>query len=264
MLEGILTKKKILLNTTCAFVGLIAASLASATGITPQEFQAMIGDLAPTVEVDGETKQLRIVPTIDSGASGLVVGYRVPQGQLIAFGGATVETLDDSFQVLFDPVITAAIGITDFGAPSSVTLAVAAPLSPPIPTEAVGSLSISGSFADGAADGGSADPFATPLIAQATIEGTGVADAGPSAVFSTPADGYGPYTVNYNYDCSALGDGQCDSFDLQVSFTGSGGDDAISFTARHEINAIPVPAAVWLFASGLLGLIAAARRKNAA
>ena len=241
---------------------LLAYQSANAVGISLQEFQAMEGDLAPTVEVDGETKQLTIVPIIEPGTGGLVVGFRVPQGQRIAFEGATVQTLDDSFQALFDPVITSAIGVVDFGAPSSFAVAVAAPLSPPITTKAVGSLSISGSFADGAADGGSATPWLTPGIAQATIEGTGVADAGPAAVFSSPADVYGPYTVNYNYDCTALPDGQCDSFDLQIAFTGSGGNDAISFTARHEINAVPVPAAVWLFASGLLGLMGVARRKT--
>ena len=261
-------KKEVLLKSVCAFGGLIAASSASAIGITLQEFQAMRDTLAPTVEVDGETRQLTIVPIIEPGTGGLVVGYRVPRGQRIAFGdatnGATVETLGDSTQALFDPVITTAIGFVDSGAPSSFTVGMAAPLVPPITTMAVGSLSISGSFADGAANGGGATPFATPLIAQATIEGAGVADAGPMAVFSTPSDVYGPYTVNYNFDCTALGDGQCDSFDLQVSFTGSGGDDAISFTARHEINPIPVPPAVWLFGSGLLGMVGIARRRNAA
>ena len=255
-------KKNVLLNTACAFVGLSAAGLASATGITLQEFESMRDSLEPIVEVDGKTQRLTIVPTIEPGTGGLVVGYRVPKGQMIRFDGATVETLSDSFQALFDPVITSAIGVVDFGAPSSFAVSVAAPLSPPITTKAVGSLSVSGSFADGAADGGSATPWLTSGIAQATIEGTGVADAGPAAVFSTPADVYGPYTVNYNYDCTALPDGQCDSFDLQIAFTGSGGNDAISFTARHEINAVPVPAAVWLFASGLLGLMGVARRKT--
>jgi hypothetical protein len=257
-------KKEALLKSVCALGGLIAASSASATGITLQEFQAMKDTLAPTVEVDGQTRQLTIVPIIEPGAGGLVVGYRVPKGQSIAFGGGTVETLGDSTQGLFDPVMTAALAFTDIGAPSSFTVGMAAPLIPPITTVAVGSLSISGSFADGAADGGSATPFATSLIAQATIEGTAVANAGPAAVFSSPADVYGPHTVNYNFDCTTLGDGQCDSFDLQVSFTGSGGGDAFSFTARHEINPVPVPPAVWLFGSGLLGMVGIARRRNAA
>jgi hypothetical protein len=255
--------KKEVLKLECAFVGLIAASSASAAGITRAEFQAMKDDFAPIVQVDGETKQLTIVPIIEPGTGGLVVGYRVPRRKYV-FDGGTVQTLDDSTQALFDPVITNAVGFTDSGTPSNFTFALGANLIPPITTVAVGSLSISGSFADGAADGGGATPFATSLIAQATIEGAGVADAGPTAVFSSPSDVYGPYTVNYNFDCTTLGDGQCDSFDLQVSFTGSGGDDAISFTARHEINPIPVPPAVWLFGSGLLGMVGIARRRNAA
>jgi hypothetical protein len=260
-------KRRVLLSMVCASGSLIAPSLASAIAITEVEWNLMKDNWAPEVTVDGETKQLAIVPVIEPGTT-LVVGYRLPRGQSIAFGdptdGATVTTFDDSIQALFDPVITSAIGFVDYGAPSSISLSVAAPLAPPITTVATGSLSISGSFADGAADGGSATPFGTSLIAQATIEGIGVADAGPAAVFSSPADVYGPHTVNYKFDCTALGDGQCDSFDLQVSFTGSGGDDAISFTARHEINPIPVPAAVWLFGSGLLGMVGIARRKKAA
>lgn len=255
-------KKGVLLNAVCAFVGLIAASLASATGITPAEFEAIKDTIAPTATVDGVTQQFQIVPIIEPGTSGLVIGYRVPIGQVIAFGNDTVETLDDTFQTLFDPVITAAFGVVDFGAPSSFAVLVAAPLAPPITIPAVGQLSISGSFADGAADGGSATPFLTPGIAQATIEGAGVADAGPAAVFAAPSDVYGPHTVNYNFDCSALGDGQCDSFDLLVSFTGSGGSDAISFTARHEITPVPLPAALPLFVSALFGLGAIARRKR--
>ena len=38
--------------------------------------------------------------------------------------------------------------------------------------------------------------------------------------------------------------------------------DNISITA--DVNAVPVPAAVWLFGSGLLGLVGVARRKKAA
>jgi hypothetical protein len=214
------------------------------------------------VEVDGVTKQFNIVPIIEPGTGGLVIGYRVPKGQVIAFGDDTVESLDDSFQALFDPVITTAIGVVDNGTPTSFAVAAFAPLAPPITGLAAGTLSISGGFVDGAADGGSATPWFIPLIAQATIEGAGVANAGPAAAFSSPSDTYGPYNVAYNFDCSALGDGQCDSFDLTIAFTGSGGNDTFSFTARHEI--VPVPAAVWLFGSGLLGLIGIARRKTAA
>ena len=40
--------------------------------------------------------------------------------------------------------------------------------------------------------------------------------------------------------------------------------DSVSFTSRFEVQAVPVPAAVWLFGSGLLGLVGIARHKKSA
>ena len=36
-----------------------------------------------------------------------------------------------------------------------------------------------------------------------------------------------------------------------------------SYDGTFEVSSVPVPAAVWLFGSGLLGLIGVARRKKA-
>jgi len=44
---------------------------------------------------------------------------------------------------------------------------------------------------------------------------------------------------------------------------GGGGEPGWSATYTMETTVIPVPAAVWLFGSGLLGLIGIARRKAA-
>lgn len=59
---------------------------------------------------------------------------------------------------------------------------------------------------------------------------------------------------------------------LTVQFTAICGADAGCFsnlaidnvTVTADVSAVPVPAAVWLFGSGLLGLIGVARRKTAA
>lgn len=40
-------------------------------------------------------------------------------------------------------------------------------------------------------------------------------------------------------------------------------DGSFSYTQTLELNSVPVPAAVWLFGSGLLGLVGVARRKKA-
>jgi hypothetical protein len=236
---------------------LIRAGVAGATPMSEDEFWGTV--TAPTATVDGEEQAFNIVPIFDEVNTG-VIGYLVPAQTLNFAGGDEVSTNGTSF-TLFDPVITLAGGVVDFGAPSNFTFMSASPLAPPITTLATGLLTISGSFADGASDGGSWAPFAYPLIAQATIENSGVADAGPAAVFATPGDVYGPFNVPYNFDCTALGDGQCDSFDVQVSFTGSGGNDAFSFTARHEIN-VPEPTTAALVGLGLVAM-AVARRNRA-
>lgn len=51
------------------------------------------------------------------------------------------------------------------------------------------------------------------------------------------------------------------SIGIRMEFTLTPGDSA-SVTSRFEVEAVPVPAAVWLFGSGLLGLIGVARRKK--
>jgi hypothetical protein len=49
---------------------------------------------------------------------------------------------------------------------------------------------------------------------------------------------------------------------IHMNFELSAGD-RVTFNTSFEVNPVPVPAAVWLFGSGLLGLIGIARRKKA-
>ena len=119
-------QKVVSLNMVCAFVGLTAASSASAIGITADEFNAMRAELAPSATVDGSTQSFSIEPVVDD-ADQLVIGYSVPQQSLL-FGVDNDEVFSTgAFFALFDPVITAAIGVVDFGAPSNFAVAVAAP-----------------------------------------------------------------------------------------------------------------------------------------
>ncbi len=54
------------------------------------------------------------------------------------------------------------------------------------------------------------------------------------------------------------------SFDAFVGADGHVYDDEISYmSAGIEITAVPIPAAVWLFSSGLLGLLGISRQKKA-
>lgn len=48
---------------------------------------------------------------------------------------------------------------------------------------------------------------------------------------------------------------------IQITFSLTAGDSA-SFTSNFDVVPVPVPAAVWLFGSGLLGLFGVSRRKR--
>jgi len=58
--------------------------------------------------------------------------------------------------------------------------------------------------------------------------------------------------ANWDY-----GDGSAFNSDAPLPYLGS----TLGMDLRVELTAVPVPAAVWLFGSGLLGLVAVARRK---
>jgi hypothetical protein len=65
---------------------------------------------------------------------------------------------------------------------------------------------------------------------------------------------------NFGAGTTMPADGRSGSFELQLTESGF-----FDFTSKGiavtNINTVPVPAAVWLFGSGLLGLVGAARRK---
>lgn len=56
------------------------------------------------------------------------------------------------------------------------------------------------------------------------------------------------------------------AFNMDLGFNGDGGDKTHNFYAwavhSGDVSAVPIPAAVWLFGSGLIGLIGLARRKH--
>ena len=54
-----------------------------------------------------------------------------------------------------------------------------------------------------------------------------------------------------------------DSSTTTLTFTGEFSNGVLGF-AIDDVRAVPVPPAVWLFGSGLLGVVGIARRKKAA
>ena len=138
--------------------------------------------------------------------------------------------------------------------PSVYTFAISSPLAPAITGPANYKLDLSGSFADGASDGGSMGlGTATYGIMDGQLDLASFAGIG-SAIASFPAGGSTPFSftsVTGTVNCSV----PCNDFGLLLSAKGSGGGDAMSFTGRLEITPVPAPGALWLMgtAFGLLG-----------
>jgi hypothetical protein len=99
------------------------------------------------------------------------------------------------------------------------------------------------------------------------LSGGGVgAGSGILAVIANPTAGWSTYNYSTVADASATGG-------ITLQFNSTCGADAncfadftidnVSINADLPPPAVPVPAAVWLFGSGLLGLVGVARRKKA-
>jgi len=73
------------------------------------------------------------------------------------------------------------------------------------------------------------------------------------------AGGWGSYNNLVMFEIDLAGTGLLDGSELALRWEFTCANDVIE--GRHQLSAVPVPAAVWLFASGLLGLIAVGRRK---
>jgi len=102
------------------------------------------------------------------------------------------------------------------------------------------------------------------------LDGGGVGPGGGIlAVIGNPTADW----TTYNFSTTA-GDAVSAAGGITLQLNGVCGADAgcvsdwyidnVSISADVEVPAVPVPAAVWLFGSGLLGLIGVARRKTAA
>lgn len=87
--------------------------------------------------------------------------------------------------------------------------------------------------------------------------------------FTNVVDGWMSYWSSTQLDPMYLPDGSADHYETMEfteGLTGAMDVDSQAFAwAVHtgDVSAVPVPAAIWLFGSGLLGLVGIARRKKA-
>lgn len=164
-------------------------------------------------------------------------------------------------------VIGLGINATDFGAPSSFSFSVSTALTPTIFGLADWSVFLEGSCTDGGSDGCGISPFSTPgAIADFSVNGgTSVATLGSSQNIASPGGTFTflPATLSGVFDCGIAG---CTSFEILMSFTGTGGSDVTSLSSRFEFAAATVPEpdslALALLGLGLAALAVVRRRQR--
>ena len=157
-----------------------------------------------------------------------------------------------------DPFIDATLTFLNMtGSTQTFAVALNLPVSPPFSpglksgnlgysfsdTNNDGSASVSNVNWTGLIDGGSAmSLFASSLSC---------GGVGCSLSLAPVSDGPLPHAAGVGTDIGIL-----------LDFALSAGD-TVTFNTRFEVTPVPVPAAVWLFGSGLLGLVGVARRRKA-
>ena len=103
------------------------------------------------------------------------------------------------------------------------------------------------------------------------VRNTTFDDEAPIAFVDAPynTDGFDIYPGTYSAaDLLSAFDGEDFSGNWQLSIQNTGccigeGDNLLAWAIMADVTTVPLPAAVWLFGSGLLGLVGIARRKKA-
>jgi hypothetical protein len=158
-----------------------------------------------------------------------------------------------------DPLISATLGITNnTGITKHFDILFTLPVGSPFGTPALKSGSLSATFQDLDNSG---------LVSLTNVNWSGKID-GADVMSLTTFDGTcGPGSPGCIGSLGTVSDGPLSStgvntnIGLHLVFDLTAGDKA-NFTTSFEVVPVPIPAAVWLFGSGLLGLGAFARRRQ--
>lgn len=245
------------------FFGCLSLS-SHATTVYLNEFQGTIGTEWTTTAASGI--HTASAPLVDYGGDRLFLGEYGNDTLTLSLGGLTAHTtVTVSFSLYlirsWDGNDTDVVNGDPLG-PDLWSLGVAG-----------GPTLLSATFSNGNPAGQSYSPFPGALSC----------NTGYNAVY--PAGTYNPmtgaaecYSLGYKFTDPIVTDESMDSvYNFSFMFAHNASDLALNFSAtglqgladeswgldnvQVEVSAVPVPAAVWLFGSGLLGLIGMARRK---
>jgi len=239
-------------------VPLGALMLASATvSATPVTLHTCSGSLCWDGAYDvasGATLANAETMQNDSGTS--VVDWETDTGN-------GLQLTDWSVTVDSDPLVTNNFAITNTsGSTQTFTIGTTIGVSPAIPNGLMrGSIGLS--VTDNNNDGATLSTSGQSIYT-AFIDGTGARTLwDPTTSFSPSFNGSTiSDNINFGFPTRELAPESIDStIGITITFSLTAGDSA-SFTSNFDVVPVPVPAALWLFGSGLLGFTMVARRRR--
>lgn len=171
-----------------------------------------------------------------------------------------LQLTDWSITVDSDPLVTNNFAITNTGASTQTfTISTSIGVLPAIPS---GLMRGTAAFTLTSNPLGSGATLATSgaSIYQGLIDGTTARTLWDSNTFTTTTSTSG--NLDFGFPSFEIAPEPIDtSIGITITFSLSAGDSA-SFTSNFEVVPVPLPAALWLFGSGLIGLVGIARRRR--
>lgn len=248
----------------------LAGILLTATAITTGLAQAITMTPQLTIDVGIDSFNAMDMSTWGGATGNINAPVDNGDGSTTMSGDMTMMNMwDFDWMLTFeaDPFVTLVIDITNTSAGTmTFGLNATTPVSPAISPTSIMDGWMDGTVTDSSGDGSATlGTFSTFAMYEALIDGTGQQELAPAGSSLTCSSGGGcsasflfPLTFGPTGGPAVAG-----NIGINNIFTLTAGD-TVHLESYFEVTAVPVPAAIWLFGSGLLGLVGMARRKKTA